>query len=264
MTSISIKESVINCARNPKKAASVISHKLLANFGHNKFRKFIVLTRSRTGSNLLLSLLNSHPNIYAEEEIFSKLGGRNHKDVLEKAFAKQPYFVKAKGFKIFYLHPFDDKSNDIWNALESLDELHVIHLKRRNILRTLISRKIAGIEDVWLVKSSDQNLSADKNKITVSFTVDELNKDFRQTRGWEQAGDNRFCNHPIIEVYYEDLVDHRESTYRRVTDFLGVRLIKPETDLRKQNLRSMREIVTNYDELKSAFLGTEWEPFFED
>jgi hypothetical protein len=34
--------------------------------------------------------------------------------------------------------------------------------------------------------------------------------------------------------------------------------------LQKQSTRSMREIVTNYEELKSAFSETEWEPFFDE
>ncbi|MGB9498505.1 MAG: hypothetical protein ACKVE4_01885 [Dissulfuribacterales bacterium] len=34
--------------------------------GHTNFRRFIVLSRSRTGSNLLISFLNSHPKYYED------------------------------------------------------------------------------------------------------------------------------------------------------------------------------------------------------
>jgi LPS sulfotransferase NodH len=261
---MSITRSVVSGIRNPKKAVTVMGHKLLATFGHNKFRRFIVLSRSRTGSNMLISLLNSHPNIHAEGEIFRELSGRNYKDVLEKAFARQPFHVKAKGFKIFYYHPLDDESGGVWDALASLDDLYVIHLKRRNILRTLISRKIAGIQDVWAIKTTDQHSGTDRKKIAVTFTVDELSEGFGQTREWEQAGEDTFRNHPLISIDYEDLVSHRESTFRKVTEFLGVRYLEPETNLRKQITKSMRETVTNYEELKSAFSGTEWQPFFDD
>ncbi|MBD3322933.1 hypothetical protein GF339_00015 [candidate division KSB3 bacterium] len=264
MHDMSIMRSVVKGIRHPKKAVTVMNRKLLAHVRHDKFRRFIVLSRSRTGSNLLVSLLNSHPNIHAEAEIFLRLNGRNYQDILTKAFARQPLYVKAKGFKLFYYHPLDDKSSGIWNALASLDDLYVIHLKRRNILRTLISRKIAGIQGVWAVTSTEQHSAADKKDIAVTFTADELLEGFKQTRRWEQAGENIFRNHPLISIDYEDLVDYRELTFYKVTEFLDVRYKQPKTKLKKQNTKSLRETVTNYEELKSAFLETEWQSFFDE
>ena len=137
---------------DPRKAAKVISCELLAAFGHNKFRRFIVLGRSRVGSNLLLSFLNSHPNIYAEGEILFNLHGRDHKDILAKTFSKQAFFVQAKGCKIFYNHPLDDECSDALDDLTSMDDLYIIHLKRRNILRTLVSRKFGSMSGKWAEK----------------------------------------------------------------------------------------------------------------
>jgi LPS sulfotransferase NodH len=126
---------------------------------HKGFKEFIVLSRSRTGSNMLISFLNSHPHIQAEGEIFAKLGSKDPNDILSEVFAKQPLYVKARGFKIFYYHPLDekDKSNELWNALINMNNLQVIHLKRRNLLRTLVSRKIAILQDVWAVRDYDQS-----------------------------------------------------------------------------------------------------------
>src|SRR5690606_26460474 len=130
-------------------------------------RKFIVLSRSRTGSNLLISFLNSHPNIRARGEMFARLNGKNCKDVLARGFARQPFYVKATGFKIFYYHPMDDDSGHVWDVLAELDDLRIIHLKRRNILRTLISRKIADTQGVW--KASSPGMCGIESK-AVSFT----------------------------------------------------------------------------------------------
>src|SRR5215470_17880833 len=82
-----------------------LSFRLLSAVGHDHFTKFIVLSRSRTGSNLLQSLLSSHPEIVTENEILQRLDGRNPRDIVARAYARQPYFVKAKGFKVFYYHP---------------------------------------------------------------------------------------------------------------------------------------------------------------
>jgi len=139
------KLNLINKAlKDPNRAMKVLSYKLLSTFGHNNYKKFIVLTRSRTGSNMLISYLDSHPNIHADREVFARLNGRHYKDILSKTYGKQPRHVKFAGFKIFYYHPMDDDKKEIWDYLINSKEISVIHLKRRNILRTMISRKIAG------------------------------------------------------------------------------------------------------------------------
>lgn len=252
---------IIKIIRHPHKAFKYFINRLLIAFGHFNFKRFIVLSRPRTGSTMLITFLNSHPNVHSEWEIFKTLNGRNYKDVLAKAFGKEPYYIKAKGFKIFYNHPLDDESNDIWDNLMEMDNLWVIHLKRRNIFRTLISWKIASIQGVWEVTSSDRNIS--KNK-AVTFTAKELEEGFEQTRMWEKYGDEMFKNHPLVSVYYEDLVNDPEGTFCKITDFLGVQNVKPKTNLKKQNPERLRDLVKNNDDLKSAFYKTEWQPFFEE
>jgi len=229
---------------------------------HSDFRRFIVLTRSRTGSNMLLSFLNSHPNIYSEGEVFNRLNGRACKDVLSRVFADQPGHIKAKGFKIFYYHPLDDDSGQIWAELKALQNLHVIHLKRRNIFRTVISRKIAGYHDVWVARSADGHDRGQSK--AVSFTKKELGRWFKQTREWEAWGEQQFSSHPLLSIEYEDLVHPPEDTFRKVTDFLGVQYAPPKTTLKRQNPEKLSELVTNYSELKDAFAGTEWQEFFEE
>ncbi len=244
-------------------ALALVTCKMLATIGNNHYRRFIVLSRSRTGSNLLISLLNSHPHIHAKGEVFSRLNGGDYRQVLAKAFSKQPYYVKAHGFKFFYYHPLDDPSCGIWEHLQSLDDLYIIHLKRKNTLRTLLSRKIAGTQDIWLVRSNQCSSSCSK-KLSVRLTVNELNEGFKQTKEWEEVGNSTFRNHPLLSIDYEDMVSDRAATFRKVTDFLGVQYKQPKSELKKQNNRSMRETIINYDELKSSSVGTEWEPFLED
>ena len=244
------------------KAFRSLSFRLLSAVGHADFTKFIVLSRSRTGSNMLLSLLNSHPEIIAEHEILARLNGRDARKVVARAYAKQPYYVKAKGFKIFYYHPLDGDSTAVWQDIVGAESIRVIHLKRRNILRTLISRKIAGMKNVWAA-TSDARLDVGRHKAT-SFTADELEEGFRRTRDWEVDGDRRFSRHPLMSLYYEDLVRDPDSSLAEVLDFLGLQHFPLETNMRKQNPERLSDLVTNYAELKAAFAGTRWEAFFEE
>ena len=239
-------------------AIFLLYYQLFSFIGNTSFEKFIILTRSRTGSNLLVSLLNSHPSVYSEREIFARLNGRSYKNILSKVFSKQPFYIKAKGFKIFYYHPIDGRSDKVFNALKSIEGLKVIHLKRRNIFRTLISRKIAGNQNVWWTTKTSK-----ENSKKVTFTVKEADEGFNQTRCWEKEGDKIFKNHDLITIYYEDLASNREATFRKITEFLGIKYSKPKTSLKRQNYQEIKDLVTNYDEIRMAFQGTKWQSFFE-
>ena len=127
---------------------------------NNDYQKFIILARSRVGSNLLISYLNSHPNIHALGEMF----GNNHNEaninfrkenplkfLNEFCFRSYAKGIKAVGFKIFYYHPVNGESRAIWDDLKNMKDLKIIHLKRENILRTHLSRAIAGQTDKWTV-----------------------------------------------------------------------------------------------------------------
>lgn len=252
---------VTKAARRLSLYATLASHRLLGVFGHRDYVPFIVLTRSRTGSNLLLSFLNSHPNIFCEGEIFARLHGADPMTRLGRSFGKQPRHIHAKGLKIFYYHPLDADARGLWDELERRSDIRVIHLTRENILRTLVSRKIAGVRDAWTGTRFDRADFADKQ---VSFTVEDLETGFTQTREWEIEATRRFSAHPFISLSYEALVADSTATYHRLLEFLGMPGGDPHTGLRQQNPEKLRDLISNYDELKRSFTGSRWESLFED
>lgn len=250
--------------QNPGKAAILVGSKLLKGLGQRNYRHFIVLTRSRTGSNMLLSLLNNHPNINVQGEIFSKLNGKDYKTVLNSGFPKQPFYIKASGFKIFYYHPLDNPASDVWNDLVKMKDLHVIQLKRRNVLRSLISSKIAANRNVWRSVESKGEAAETLSERAVELTEEDLKNGFEYTKHWIGEAEQRFSDHPFLTLSYEDLVNDSEASLRETCRFLGVQYRPLETPLKRQNPESMKALVRNYEELKGAFQGTEWQSYFED
>lgn len=248
--------------RNPNAVLFAALNPIFSVFGHRGFRRFIILAQSRTGSNVLVSFLNNHPHVYVKGEIFGKLSGKNCDRILKKVFSKKPFYVKAAGFKIFYYHPLDDHSGRIWDMLTKMRALHVIHLKRRNLLRMLLSRKIAATaKNYWALSKDRSGQSAEKS---VTFTAEELREGFKKTREWENKYEGLFAKHAMLEVYYEDLVGDREHEFKRILDFLGLQYVNPQTHLRKQTPEKTSRLISNYDQLKLEFSGTEWESFFEN
>jgi LPS sulfotransferase NodH len=232
---------------------------------NTRYRRFIVLSRSRTGPTLLTSFLDSHPNVRARGEVLKTLNGRPVEQAILEQFGRQPRRIKARGFKVFYYHPLDDPDARLLSHLAAMDGLDVIHLRRRNILRTLVSRKIAGMQDAWTSTGSrETNGSAPLPAKQVSMTADELTTGFERTRAWEREGDHLFRDHPLLKMDYEDLVADPEGEFRAATSFLGVPYVAPRTVLERQNPEPLRDLLINHDELATAFAGTEWASFFAD
>jgi hypothetical protein len=128
----------------------------------------------------------------------------------------------------------------------------------------LVSRKVAGISDIWTITDNDNNSVRPQTSVSIKFTAEELARDFLQTRKWEEDGDHTFRDHPLTTVYYEDLSNEPEKVFRKITDFLKVSFRKPKTHFHKQGNKELTATIENYAELKSVFTNTEWHEFFDE
>lgn len=239
--------------------------------GHLDYTKFIVLCRSRVGSNLLLSYLNSHPNIVAHNELFGTAIGEEAKQKIAEnsiAYVKDVAFgvydkkIRAAGFKIFYYHAREDNTKQVWEYLQSNKDLRIIHLKRENLLRSYLSKKIATKTKKW--EQVGKINSIDIGKKTVNLTKEECLKVFETTKTWELEGSHFFAEHGICEVSYERLVKNRDAVLSEIQKFLGVDKFELSAYLTKQNPEPLSALIKDYDELKAEFEGSEWEYLFEE
>jgi hypothetical protein len=130
------------------------------------------------------------------------------------------------------------------------------------MLRTLLSRRIAGITDAYrydLQKSGKNN-----QKKKCRFSEDELRAGFEQTRDWEIKFAQLFADKSMIDVYYEDLVWNPNLEFNKITGLLQIKSYSPRTYLKKQNPEKAIDLIENYTTLKAKFDDTRWACFFED
>jgi LPS sulfotransferase NodH len=259
-----LRQNLVKAARNPAKAASVITHKVLAPVGHRDYRKFVVLTRDRTGSNRLIQALNSHPKIASDYEVFGKIYDSSEREILDRTFGRQPFYIAAKGFKIFYYHPQDRTDSPIWAMLRDTENLHVIQLRRENLLHALVSSRIAYQTGVYGIRTDGDAKFYNVDAAKVRFTPEELEADFVRNKEWEDWGKSYFSNNPFLDVTYENTVIDFARETARISNFLGLVAHSPKTDFRKQHNRSLRDTVENFDQLKTYFEGSKWGSFFDD
>ena len=263
--------------QNPQ--AEEIALKLGLLQGQNEYTRFIILGRSRTGSNFLRGLLNDHSNIITLGEIlrnnneidwdspYYRTGAAilNLYQTDPVGFMERVVFrnfrnnIKAVGFKLFYYHAQNPPFNNIWNALIADTKIHILHIKRENILRTHLSRIQAALSGSWVNTSGKSSAQQ-----AVSINAEECLKDFEQTRKWEIEYDHLFNNHPIMQITYEQLSDNYIPVIQAAQKFLNlpVQAVKPQTH--KQSVLSLDQAIVNYWSLKEKFQNTPWAGFFEE
>lgn len=251
-------ESSVN---DPRKALSFMKNRIFSFWGSNDYSPFIIMTRSRTGSNLLVSLLNEHPNIFCEGEPLAWLRGRTMEGLLASYYGKQPTYIRAKGFKVFYYHPHDGYSGQALREVALNLNIRVIHLRRRNLVKVIISRMLAEKENKWF---SFKFRNKPQTKIILSS--EQLLAAINQTKEWEDASVRLFKNHRMFDLYYEDLLVDQTKALNNICSFLNCSDYgkNPQTRLKKQNSNVLVDVLENYNELKLHFEGTAIGAYFED
>jgi LPS sulfotransferase NodH len=247
--------------------------------GQATYAPFVVVGRSRVGSNLLRGLLNAHPAVVSFGEVFRDVASFDwdHTGYFQsgamrallardpagfvdgKVFGRYPRWVRAVGFKLFYYHARQAGFARVWDYVESRRDLRIIHVKRRNILQTHLSRRRAALSDRWVDTSGKPGLEP-----PVTLDYEEVRRDFEQTRAWEETADRAFARHPLLPVHYEQLAADRAGEVARLQEFLGLAPHPAEPATFRQATRPLSAAIANYDELKDRFRGTPWAAFFAD
>jgi LPS sulfotransferase NodH len=219
-------------------------------YAKNEYGKFVIISRSRTGSNFLISLLDSHEDIIAYGEKFHRLGNKDSSDIYNEIFPIQSN--KVIGFKLFYYHPIDSEDKSIWEQLTNDRSFKIIHLRRNNLLRAHISKLIAEKTDNW---SSLSKNSTDNKRVHID--IKELLDDFAITYDRIRRAQQVFKNHSILDVTYENLSNERENTIGEILRFLEVSPENVTSPYKKQNPEKLQDLVSNYRELYHCLINTE-------
>jgi LPS sulfotransferase NodH len=253
---------------------------------HLDYSKFIILGQGRSGSNMLIGLLNSHSQVVSYGELFLSaerinwgfpkhdqylysqkilsLRNNNSEKFLKKhIFKRYPTPISAVGFKLFYSHAKGDASETVWNFLKNRQDIKIIHIKRNNFLKSFLSYQKALITDEWLV-ISQKGISNQPKDMKIYLDAQDCLDHFNYMQNSMLEYDLFFEQHQKIDVTYEALSTDYPSVMRQVQDFLKVDQETLEPNTVKQSSLSLSESITNYFELKEQFQNTLWSVFFED
>jgi LPS sulfotransferase NodH len=219
---------------------------------------FLILTSGRTGSSHLVSLLDSHPDLCCFGELFRPAEASlpffyvntPHTDPHEYlASLTDRVGKRLMGFKLtpncLATHPEAER-------LLQDTRVRVILLRRVNLLAQALSGGLAKATGVWHSTGGKRNPHA-QVRIPPERIVGTLIKLQEQ-----QLALVALCReHPVFELSYEDLAaDNRLDDVQR---FLGVEPQPLTSRYRRLDPRPLREKIENWEEVRAALVGTQFE-----
>jgi len=225
--------------------------------------------RGKSSNKEIVNLRNSDPVKFLNDIIFTI----------------HPKRIMAVGFKLHYTQArmgkpwwFDKKydplwrntsrvthwnaaKSDVWKYLKENTDIKIIHLKRNNILKSLLSANNAWSSGRWGIGATGGFQNSDSTKIELNF--EETRLSFETRKRYEDEADNLFKNHTIFQIKYEDMLDTKEVTLRKLQEFLELDYYELKTSTKKQSNKALDEIIINYSDLKNKFSGTPWIEYFD-
>lgn len=227
-------------------------------------KKFLIFAEGRGGSSLLVNLLNSHPDIYCDEEIFNaETNGKirfpqlylESRKRIARIIRKPVYGFKVKYSQLVLHQKF--RKDFLKNLFDS--GWKIIYLKRNNYLKATISTILAEKRGFYHQKGAKI-----KNFEKIRIDVEEL---YEKTKGRERAA--KLEKDWLIGIdfhfvsYENDLLnqDKHQETLEKIFRFLELPSVQIHTNFRKLSKGDLSLDISNFDEVKEFFNYSEFSHF---
>jgi hypothetical protein len=238
--------------------------------------KFVVVSATRSGSNLFCGTLNTHPQLVCFHEMFHKnaiyCGPENHerydfgpvarRDADPMGFVARIYSIEH-GFSCVGFKMFEGQNDAVLHGLVKNGDVKKIVLKRHGLLHAYVSREIARESKVYQSVGPEDRMDAIATKVNVD--PKSFEKFVRKRMAFFEKVHVHIGAQPYLGIDYADVSGGCNGTYRRVLEFLG---LDPSVALRtlhqRQNPARLNEKIGNLPELRAEFRGTEYESYLEE
>lgn len=250
--------------------------------------KFVILGTQRTGTTLIRTSLDSHPDILCCGEVFN-LGRKPYRnddgywkysrsnvyqrirsgltprkvtsEYLQQLYAKQPY--SAVGFKFMLSHSIA-KPYILQILLQH--KVKAILVIRRNALKTMISRKVAAASGVYHVsrtlsaRSAVQKWSGQKIQLDCDSLLTDLRDIVAEADIWRSLVGQSL---ELRELVYEEYLQDQDEESRQLQYFLDLDPKPLKSDLKKVNPDKLDQLIINFEEVQRTLQSTEFGEFLD-
>jgi hypothetical protein len=238
---------------------------------------FLVVTASRSGTHMMRGLLNSHPDVTCDVEIFNGdvpagKTGRPLKQVFEDMWSPGPLHGALAHMSIGWKGRPTPVMGERTVYPELFNEIpegtKIIVLCRWNLLRRLVSQQLAYQKHgTWISTDPSQAVRISKNeKMRITVNPEQLRRDVTAQRMMQSTVGLRFVN--AYRLTYEQLCADTPGQMRQVFEHIGAdpeECPEPSTPtIKMAKFATLHFQVENYEALKEEFAGTDLEVYFDE
>lgn len=223
--------------------------------------RFIIFASARSGSSLLRNLMDSITNVCCEGELL-------HHDVLLPSFQIYSKCARSNaevwGCKILSYQII--RQPTIRNEERFLPYLYkkgfkCIYLRRENLVFHALSHIRARIYGYQEKKTSKE---ASKGGILID--PDYILSWIKISESMENYEKRLISKVPHLSLTYENNLQHEkvhQSTVNNICDFLGIKSSPVTANLRKISPRTLKESLTNYEDIQKCLSKTQYRKYLE-
>ena len=219
--------------------------------------QFVIFAAGRSGSTLLVNLLNCSAQIYCDDEILNRqrvLFPRLLIDTYVCNSSKPAYGFKLLAYQLTSIHRKEPET-----FLQNLhqDGFKIIYLTRRNILNHALSQ-------INAVQKNKFHYQAGEYKPTyqpIHVDVDEVIEKMAMSDAQTQHYDDIFSRVPHLKLTYECNLEQsatHQATANRVMDYLDLPHTPVMAGLMKLMPADLSDMVENHEELVHAIRQTQY------
>lgn len=222
--------------------------------------KFIIIATQRSGTILLTTFLNSHPdlNVYAEESLkFANNLPHNYGANLK--YNQLNIKVDLSRFKVIQL---------IWKNLRNLAISRIINKNKKKFKRPAHIYPSSKLEDAQIL-ISDTNRRRDEfinrlpesiesrvSKEPILIDVEALDREMMHVSQEVVLWNNKLKDQALT-IYYEDMCSDQEisempiEVSNKICNFLNIKTSRLTSKLKKVNSSNYEEFIVNYKEIRN-------------
>jgi len=223
--------------------------------------RFVLFGRGRSGTSLLISLLDALPALRCEGEILHDYVPFPHAHVLGRCarIRSRGYGCKLLSYQVRDVQTALDAPRTFLRILHHDDGFQVLYLRRTNLLRHALSN-IRARRDTFHRTGEEDAPSRPALHVDPEHVVEWM----RSSEALAAYEHELLDGVPHLSLTYEDNLrdpEAHQSTVDTVCDYLGIQSAPVETSLQKLAPRSLRAGVHNYDELARHLQNTPYEQY---
>ncbi|MEO1081553.1 MAG: hypothetical protein AAFY29_18485 [Pseudomonadota bacterium] len=214
--------------------------------------RFVIFSRARSGSTLLVDLMNSSPDLFCDGELLVE------KPLFPRQFIRSRASVRREsvyGFKLLSYQMFEVLPEryrfSLLPWLSRAQGYRIVYLRRRDTLAQEVSNVLAHQRKLFQHRSDRGDEAPKTQELDIPRLLDWLGGNLRYAEYENQVLES--LSHLSL-IYEDDLLDgqRHQQTLNQALDYLELDPCEARTSLEKISVRPLIESLSNYQEMIEA------------